>query len=371
MHLIERYSLSSGLKIDNPSIQIKYFPLLCDNFVCFHASSKDDPRNYDYWKEVKELIRPTLEKNNLKTVQVGIPTDPDIQCDFDFRGQTSIGQMAYVISKCSFFIGVDSFPAHIAGFFKKKMIGLYCNSFPECAKPYWGDFENQIILTPPRKQHEKPSFSSSTENPKSINKIKPEQIANSFHKLIGEEQLPFETIFVGQRFHQSCVDVVPDTVYDIRNESKIHVRMDLAFNEFNLSQLMQQNFVEVTTTRPINEELLKIGRINIINYVSDSFDKNFVELCKKYGISLVLLATSNKNLCKERALLFDETIHEFFIEDIMKEKESLINSQTFKVKSNKKIFFKNRVFDSYFSAFNGVKNKYFYLDLDWYYVYND
>ena len=58
MHLIERYSLSTGLEIDNPTISEQFFPTVCEKYVCFHASSKDNLRDYDYWEKVKSLLEP-------------------------------------------------------------------------------------------------------------------------------------------------------------------------------------------------------------------------------------------------------------------------------------------------------------------------
>ena len=146
MHLIERYSLSTGLQIDNPTISEQFFPIVDDNYICFHASSKDNLRDYDYWDEVKVLLRPFFEKLGFKTLQIGLEKDPPLHCDIDLRGKTSLRQMAYVVKKSDLFIGVDSFPAHLAGFFNKKMVSIYSNSFAACVRPYWGNRKNQKII---------------------------------------------------------------------------------------------------------------------------------------------------------------------------------------------------------------------------------
>ena len=197
MHLIERYSLSTGLKIDNPTISEQFFPIVCEKYVCFHASSKDNLRDYDYWHEVKSLLAPHFAKLNLKTLQIGLEKDPSLNCDIDLRGKTNLRQMTYVVKKSDLFIGVDSFPAHLAGFFNRKMVSIYSNSFAACVRPYWGNQKNQKIIETERPNGEKPSFSFN-ENPKTVNRVKPEQIANSALELLGLEKLKYKTFFMGE-----------------------------------------------------------------------------------------------------------------------------------------------------------------------------
>ena len=81
LHLIERYALSTGLKIDLPSITDLFYPIVADKYVVFHTSSKDNLRDYDYWEEVKEMLQPLFNKYNLKTVQIGLEKDPTSRKD--------------------------------------------------------------------------------------------------------------------------------------------------------------------------------------------------------------------------------------------------------------------------------------------------
>ena len=186
MHLIERYALSTGLKIDLPSITDLFYPIVADKYVVFHTSSKDNLRDYDYWEEVKEMLQPLFNKYNLKTVQIGLEKDPAINCNIDVRGKTSINQMANVVRNCSYFIGVDSFPAHLAGFYDRKMLAIYSNSYSASVRPYWGSRDNQKIVETHRPNGEKPSFSFN-EKPKTINRLKPDEIASDFSELIEKD----------------------------------------------------------------------------------------------------------------------------------------------------------------------------------------
>ena len=373
MHLIERYSLATGLEIDNPTIAEQFYPIVCDKYVCFHASSKDNLRDYDYWDEVKSLLKPFFEKFGFKTLQIGLEKDPSLNCDVDLRGKTNIRQMAYVVKKSDLFVGVDSFPAHLAGFFNKKMVSIYSNSFAACVRPYWGNRKNQKIIETERPNGEKPSFSFS-ENPKTVNRIKPEQIASAVLELLEvKEKLKYKTLFTGELCKDSCVEIIPEQRTDIVAE-KIDVRMDKEHNEAVLAHILERNSVEVTTSKPISEKLLASRRITKIIYRSDKFDKNFVKLIKKYAIKNALICTDAKNVSSQRLELFDCLINEIQDSQIIKQNKKRFAGHDLnkvKVRSGKKIVCGNTVYETMYD-FKGKENSDdFFLDLDWFMVYSD
>jgi hypothetical protein len=374
MHLIERYSLSTGLKINNPSISEQFFPISADKFVCFHTSAKDNLRDYDYWNEVKFILDPILNKYGYKTIQIGLEKDPTINCDIDLRGKTSIRQMAYIVKKCNLFLGVDSFPAHLAGFFKRKMVSIYSNSFMECVKPYWGERGDQILIETHRADKEKPSFSFN-ENPKTVNRIKPEEIASAGLKLLNipNEKINYKTINIGARYKDEYLEIIPSQKCEVICDS-INVRMDLFHNEENLFNILKTNNAEVTLSKPIHDDLLLSKRIKNINYVAEEFDVEFVKRIKKSGVNHILLCTSKEKLSEQRFKLFDFTVNLFELSELIKinrEKLPNFDLQKTKIKSNKKILCGNKVYDTYYD-FNDRKNEDdFFLDLDWYYLYDD
>ncbi len=97
MHFLERYALSSGLKIDKPFIYEKFFPVPLEKYITLHPHSQYNSKNYDFWPEVLNLIVPVLEKEKISIVQIG--TDQDVQLDGTYRvsGQTTINQVAYIV----------------------------------------------------------------------------------------------------------------------------------------------------------------------------------------------------------------------------------------------------------------------------------
>jgi hypothetical protein len=372
MHLIERYSLSTGLKIDNPTISEQFFPTACEKYVCFHASSKDNLRDYDYWDEVKSLLEPYFKKLKLKTVQIGLEKDPPLNCDIDLRGKTTMRQMAYVVKKSDLFLGVDSFPAHLAGFFNKKMVSIYSNSFAACVRPYWGNQKNQKIIETERPNGEKPSFSFN-ENPKTVNRVKPEQIANSALELLGLEKLKYKTVFMGELCKQNCVEIIPTQKTDIVSDH-IDVRMDIEHNEDVLEYVLQKNKVEVTVAKPISEKLLASKRIKKIMYKADKLDTNFIKLLKKYAIGMGLVCTSTKNISSERSKLFDFLVNECNEKGIIKQNKERFKGHDLnklKIKSAKKTICGDKIYETLYD-FKGRRNSDdFFLDLDWFMVYSD
>ena len=142
MHLLNRYALSCGVKIDKPFILEHFYPITLDKYVVFQTSGKGNSRQYDYWSKVFSLIKEYT--NEYKIVHVGLPTDQTVlNCDLDLRGKTSIKQLAYIIKNSSLYLGVDSFSAHLAGYYNKKIVSLYSYCYAQNCAPIWGEEKNK------------------------------------------------------------------------------------------------------------------------------------------------------------------------------------------------------------------------------------
>ena len=170
MHLIEQYALSCGVKIDQPHIETSFFPVASNKYITVHASSGMASKNYDYYNDVIELILPYLKQENIDIIQIGERDDAKLNHCEHLNGSTTIRQTSYIIENSELHFGNDSFSAHVASGFNKKIVCLYSILYKECCKPYWGDPENQILLETDRKGL-KPSFSNQ-ELPKTVNFIK-------------------------------------------------------------------------------------------------------------------------------------------------------------------------------------------------------
>lgn len=294
MNLIERYALSTGLKIEKPYIYLKYFPLPFEKYITFHPFSKPS-KNYDYWQDVLDDISPILESRGIKIVQIGAKEDQKYERCIRLCGITSINQAAYLVSNSLLHLSADTFSAHIAGAFDKKLVALYSNSYAANCKPYWGSPENQILIEPDRKPGEKPSFALE-ESPKQINRIKSEQISNAVLKLLGiEDRMPYETVFVGSKYQNGIFyhTVVPNSSGPFVKMNDIEVRMDKHFDENFLRGQLSVAKCAVMTDRPFSEDILSVfkAQIGVIFFFVN--DDSGLKFCKKVismGIPLQLVS---------------------------------------------------------------------------------
>lgn len=112
-NILESYADVVGVKIDDcePTIGIKEFNIPYDDYIVIHAGNTSwVGRNWDKFSSVSEY----LLNNNQKIISIGKESDFKIPCTLDLRGKTTIQELASIIKKSKFFIGIDSLPFHIA-----------------------------------------------------------------------------------------------------------------------------------------------------------------------------------------------------------------------------------------------------------------
>lgn len=296
MTLSETYSLGTGAsKIKSPYIFCKYYPINSNKYITLHPSSQVGAKSYDLWREVIEILYPILSKEKIDIVQIGQQNDPQFHGCIRTSGTTSIGQAAYIIKGTLLSLGVDSFSAHFASAFDKKIVALYSSTYANIAKPYWGNPNDQILLEPDRKG-KKPSFANE-EQPKTINSISPEKIAGAVCKLLNLDfNFPYKTIHTGNRFNSNVIfETVPNQAIQLQSlgVDSILVRMDYLFNENALIQQLQFGNVSIVTDKPINIEILKQFRPRIkelIYFIDENHSLEFVIEAKKLGLNLILIS---------------------------------------------------------------------------------
>ena len=286
MHLLEQYALSSGLKIGKPFIYQVFFPIESERYICFHPNSKFDSKNYDYWQLVIDLIHPILKKNGIDIVQIGAAGEKGYSNCIQTQGQASINQSSYIIRNSILSLGADSFSAHVASGFGKKIVSIYSNNNINNCKPYWSDKEDVILLEPER-FGEKPNYSAK-ESPKTINRIKPEIIANHVLKLLNiDETVKIETLFIGENFNgETNFGFLPNQI--VVSEKIPELRMDLFPEEKHLSAQLSRQRTIITTNRPISQETLLKFKANVakVIYLIDENDKpEFVKFLFENGFA--------------------------------------------------------------------------------------
>lgn len=269
MHILESYALQSDLKIDRPFINEKFFPLAVDKFITIDTSSLKTPAlAYKHWQLVVDLIHPTLKEHGIKIIQLGNKEDTPITNCYMAIGQCNFNQKCYVINKSLVHVCPNNESMHIASALDKKCVVLFPNNcFPSQFAPYWSEKGRVETLSPETNQ--KPSFNPN-ETPKSIDKIRPEDVANKILNRAGIFTFipSFKTLRIGDAFHNKRTESTLTHLLDPKKlgVSSLIVRMDLNFNEDALKEQLNVSPCSVITNRPFSEEIL------------DQYSKKIVEL---------------------------------------------------------------------------------------------
>ena len=294
MHLVETYALNCGLKIDKPYIYAKFFPLDVEKFITLHPNSKYGSKCYDYWQDVVDILLPKLEKENIQILQIGVAEDKPIKGCLHGQGKSDINQTAYILSKSMLHIGADSFPAHVASGYGKKIVCIYSNNYAANCDPYSTADEDKVIIEPER-DGKKPSFAAD-ESPKTINTINPEDIAAGVLKLLNiENNKNFKTVKKGPAYNHAIVELVPNCVADISSIGidSIIMRMDLEFNEQVLAAQLSKGKCSIITDKPIDINIFKQLKQNVtelVYLVDENHKPDFIKEVFNLGFKVILMS---------------------------------------------------------------------------------
>lgn len=279
MRLLDTYATNTGSVIDEPYIYTKFFPIP-DKYITLQSQTPYDSRNYSYWEEVIEIIKPFLDKENIKILQIGKNGELPIPNTINFLGKTDINQLAYVMQNSLLHFGADSLCVHLASHFDKPIVSIYSISNPNVAGPHFGDKNKHILI----KAYEnvgtkKPSYSQS-ENPKSIDTVKPEEIAANILNLLKiYNDLKYKTLITGDKFKQKVLEFVPDRVLnpEFAKDSAIAMRIDLCENideQLIFHNLKMRKFILLLNNKnKIDIQIFQILKTNILEIVFDCTDE--------------------------------------------------------------------------------------------------
>ena len=386
MHILERYALSCGVKIDKPFILEQYYPISLDKYIVFQTSGKGNSRQYDYWVKVFQYIREYT--NDYKIVHVGVESDQSVAgVDLDLRGKTSIRQLAYLIKNSSLYLGIDSLSTHLAGHYDKKIVALYSYCYAQNCFPIWGKRSNRSLIEIDWAKEGKPSFSI-TEADKNINTIKPEIIAKATldHLNIANDLHLVNTIFIGADYRNPTIEIVPDSnSYPVFIKDKTcNVRMDYHFNEENLIRLASICKVNIITLKQIDLNILnsiksKVCALNVI--ASEEISEKYLIKVKELGIKLNISAHFNEHWSQLAEKFFDFKLEKY--EKITKndvQEISKIDGSCF-FNSEKIIFSENKVYSCKLfwekkqpkldKRAKVIDDETFWQESDYFYIYKD
>jgi hypothetical protein len=303
--LAETYAREIGVKLDKPSVYETFYPLdhPIEKSILIHSFGGkivDTPQGkqiafpskiYDYYNEVVAIIKPILEPLGYRFYQIGAPGEPLLPGVTHLVGRTSIPQCVYIVRRCALLIGNDSQWAHMRGAFGGSMVVSYGGtSTPH--HPFWRDREKTILIESHR-FGKKPSYQS-MENPKTINLIPPEQIANAALSLLDQPQIGRNSLSVGVAYNQPIIELIPDVVMDPRIQTPVPpiIRMDLHFSEENLGKNLQLRKCQIITNKEIDITLLARFKPNIaaIRMEIDKLSPDWIKKVKRLGVQCGVMA---------------------------------------------------------------------------------
>jgi ADP-heptose:LPS heptosyltransferase len=181
MHLIEAYSLYSGLKIDHPIIKKEPVNGIPEKFILFNPHSKGEAKFYYRWAEIISIIKPELDSRNISIIQIDSSEEAYEGCKK--IDNITFNQTAWIMNEAICLLGIDSFCMHLASCLNKPMLILFgAHHHFNCCKPYFGDPSIQHFFIADLKGN-KPTFSYD-KGGEYLNQFDPKDVAEAFIKKI-------------------------------------------------------------------------------------------------------------------------------------------------------------------------------------------
>lgn len=316
MKLIEAYATHAGLKIDKPIIVDEFVPLPVDDYITLHVGGGQRLPNgqtnfpakcYSFWQFVVQLLKEAGIKEEV--VQIGVVSEPLIPGTRDMREQTKdFRKVNYVIKRAKLHMGNCSFPNHVAGALNIPVVSLYGPTTVANHAPYW--HHPKSIFIESNRNGNRPSYAS-TEEPRTIDLIYPEEVANAVLSVLGYPPISIKTVKMGQFAHHSIVEYIPNFVLGPQNipGSVPRIRMDYHFNEQNAFNFISQGKGILITDKELNLGALKQLKpnIDVLQYevTNNSSLKYLIEL-KKIGLPVRFFSRAkDQELARLRLDFFD------------------------------------------------------------------
>jgi hypothetical protein len=362
MTLAETYALSCGVKLDKPEIVDTFFPLdlPLDKVILIHAfaggvvenngvrSATFPAKIYDYFGEVVELLLPIVEPLGYKFYQIGGAGEQALAGVEYMCGRLTVHQSSYLVKNASLLLGNDSIWAHVRGASMKPVVIAY-GSTSKPHFPHWRD-DGKSFLIESHRNGRQPSYASS-ESPKTIDLIPPEELANACLKGLGiDKTISRKSLYIGPDYLHQVIELVPDVVVHPKMNitSPVVARMDYLFNEECLFANLQFRKMTIITDREIDIEKIKAFKPNIIGFrvEVDKVSAAWIGELKKTGIKAEFFSAEKdeRKLNKLRLELFNSCFFDTFVpstkEDFLKYAKEYLNKDLDPSTDVTKILFK-------------------------------
>lgn len=111
-------------------LNTKFVSDLPNNYVTMHAG-RTNWVGRDWSSAKFDIMSKQIQQLGYKVVCVGTGADNKVSCDLDLRNKTTIPELAYVIKNSKLFVGIDSFPMHVAQTFDVPGVCFFGSISPE------------------------------------------------------------------------------------------------------------------------------------------------------------------------------------------------------------------------------------------------
>lgn len=355
MHLLNAQSLAGGQIINKVQLYEQYFPLPFEGkYIVFSPVSKES-KCYNFWGDVLSIIIPILNKANIRIIQTGSANERPYNGCIHLMGQTTLNQVFFLIKNSVGLLSTDTFTHHAADSYGVKSTIIVGNNYKNNICAYFNP-QNQTVLEPPYEDGQKPCLSLQDPN-KSIDKIKPEQIATAVCKMLNlEYDFPYQTIYTGEISLATMSISCCDSIINNQQLGIPSIIMDLTLNFDENILLNQMNVCEVSviTAKPLSDNIFnhhkQSKRIKELIYeITEDNNPDFAQKVIRNGIPLRLVSKLPEDKINELKLKYYEIgiiwpLKQFNPNNIPELKDKDLSNLYFK--SARFLFSKGKVYSS-------------------------
>ena len=320
MNVLEKYASNCGVKIRDPYVSTSYFPLKDKPYILLDNRCKFASNCYDLFADVMVYIEPVLKREGVSIFSFDQDDKNLIEGTEPFVGLFK-KQEAYLIKHSKLVIGCDNISNYFASALNVPTIGLYSAYPAKCTEPLWG---NTHISLESHRDGNLPAYGVG-ENPKTVNFIEPEKIANHIFKTLGlKDRINHKTFFIGDLYPTKVVEVIPDFFPSagFMEHRALNLRMDYHFDEQKAISWMQNRKINLLTDKPVSLNLLKYFRKNIAQLtvsINENFTVEYLTAAKNTGVNVEIFCEKEDRIADIRFEFFDFEVNE----NIFKAKEDL------------------------------------------------
>jgi len=224
-----------------------------------------------------------------------------------------------LISKNRLAVGIDNSLSHYASSIDVPIVNLFGNVYSSVSKGYWS--RNSINIESPWPI--KPCLNAQDPHD-SINKIKPETIANAILKQLQlNATIPLETKFIGTYYDKQIIEVVPNffkPIPELQNQL-IFLRPDFGFDQnsfLNWCNYLGSYSIFSRENLPLDFCKTFVNKIKNVSFIinkNTNLTIDYLRELESLNISITLLVENEEELPKLREKFFDFIVHLYFKAD--------------------------------------------------------